>query len=308
MGVMEQGKRNRMLLGHDHNSLTWLIIINAVVFVLLKFIAVAYAVSGSASAAADFQTEVVSWFVMPADIHKLGVRPWTILTQMFTHTDVPYLVGSLLWLWCFGYIMQDLTGNRKLIPVYIYGGLAGALFFELTMYAVPALRSHIPTAAYYNAGAPVMAIAVAVTVLSPRYRIFPMIQGGLPLWILTLIFVAIDATFAGTNLAVAIAHLAAAGIGYLFVNRLRHGQDLGKWMDDLLTWTDNLFNPEKKHQPRSSHQTHFYKATRQPFHKTSNITQQRIDEILDKINQEGYHFLTEEEKEFLKRASEQKDI
>jgi len=35
------------------------------------------------------------------------------------------------------------------------------------------------------------------------------------------------------------------------------------------------------------------------------VTQQRIDEILDKINQKGYHFLTDEEKELLKRASEE---
>jgi len=49
----------------------------------------------------------------------------------------------------------------------------------------------------------------------------------------------------------------------------------------------------------------FYKKTRQPYKKTPNITQQRIDEILDKINQKGYRFLTDEEKELLKRASEE---
>jgi hypothetical protein len=30
-----------------------------------------------------------------------------------------------------------------------------------------------------------------------------------------------------------------------------------------------------------------------------------VDEILDKINQKGYHFLTEEEKDFLRKASEE---
>jgi hypothetical protein len=47
----------------------------------------------------------------------------------------------------------------------------------------------------------------------------------------------------------------------------------------------------------------FYKANQKPFEKTPLLTQDRIDNILDKINHKGYHSLTEEEKEFLKKAS-----
>ena len=36
--------------------------------------------------------------------------------------------------------------------------------------------------------------------------------------------------------------------------------------------------------------------------------QKRIDEILDKINLKGYRFLTDEEKEILRRASEDDNI
>ncbi|MBS1497488.1 MAG: rhomboid family intramembrane serine protease, partial [Bacteroidetes bacterium] len=46
----------------------------------------------------------------------------------------------------------------------------------------------------------------------------------------------------------------------------------------------------------------------EPFTKSTNITQQRIDEILDKINQKGYHFLTDEEKQVLKKASEDDNL
>ena len=37
--------------------------------------------------------------------------------------------------------------------------------------------------------------------------------------------------------------------------------------------------------------------------KIPNVNQQKIDDILDKINSKGYQFLTEEEKDYLKRAS-----
>jgi uncharacterized protein YcgL (UPF0745 family) len=39
-----------------------------------------------------------------------------------------------------------------------------------------------------------------------------------------------------------------------------------------------------------------------------NITSKRIDEILDKINQQGYHLLTDEEKDILRRAAEEGDL
>ena len=40
----------------------------------------------------------------------------------------------------------------------------------------------------------------------------------------------------------------------------------------------------------------------------TEVTQNRLDEILDKINQKGYHFLTDEEKSFLKKASEDEGL
>ena len=61
-------------------------------------------------------------------------------------------------------------------------------------------------------------------------------------------------------------------------------------------------NPKKESLSKSQL---FYKATVQPFKKTPTITQQRIDEILDKISQKGYSSLSEDEKEILKRASKE---
>ena len=76
-------------------------------------------------------------------------------------------------------------------------------------------------------------------------------------------------------------------------------------MNNFYDWTANLFNPAKPKKGKSVKSQLFYKATVQPFKKTPTITQQRIDEILDKIGQKGYHSLSEEEKEILKRASKE---
>jgi len=154
-----------------------------------------------------------------------------------------------------------------------------------------------------GAATSIVAVAVATTVLSPNYRLFPMLHGGIPLWVLTLVFVAIDfSTIGSTNGAVSISHIASGFTGFLFIAQVRRGRDPGAWMTSVSTWVNNLFNPEKKHK---GEEQFYYKTTRKPFEKTPHVTQQKLDEILDKINQQGYHFLTDEEKEFLKKASQE---
>ncbi|MBU6307012.1 MAG: rhomboid family intramembrane serine protease, partial [Bacteroidetes bacterium] len=66
-----------------------------------------------------------------------------------------------------------------------------------------------------------------------------------------------------------------------------------------------LFNPEKPKQKKAGiKEIHFYKATRKPFDKKPRLTQERIDALLEKIHQKGMDSLTQEEKEFLERASQ----
>jgi hypothetical protein len=125
--------------------------------------------------------------------------------------------------------------------------------------------------------------------------------------VLTLVFVAINfGSIAGSTngTPLLLAQLGGAGVGYVFVRQLRRGNDWSTWMNNFVRWVDDLFNPEKKHKKPAPKQQHFYKATKKPYEKTPHITQQKLDEILDKINQKGYHFLTDEEKDFLKKASQ----
>jgi hypothetical protein len=74
-------------------------------------------------------------------------------------------------------------------------------------------------------------------------------------------------------------------------------------MNNLVTWADDLFNPQKKHVQKPQKQQLHYKSTQKPFEKTPHITQQKVDDLLDKIHQKGYNSLSEDEKEFLKKAS-----
>ena len=291
--------------GDDRNALTVLISINAIIFLAISFISIIYYVTQSAPGA--FETEVLRWFLMPAKLGILAHRPWTLLTYMFTQTSVILAITNMLWLWVFGYIFQSIAGNSKLIPVYLYGGLAGALIFIIANYSIPPLRASLESEAMFGANAAIMAVAVATTTLAPDYRVFKMLNGGIPLWVITVLYVVVDfAGIATSGAAHHLAHLAGGFAGFMFVFSLRKGKDWSLWMNTLYEKGLNLFNPAKKQAPvRRMREKVFYKSgPHKPFVKSLNVTQQRIDEILDKINQKGYHLLTEEEKNILKKAGE----
>ena len=287
----------------DENPLVMLIAINLIFFVILNFIEIAYLLGNTEL----YQYKQDVWqHVVPAGQFGEFIRePWTIITHLFAHEKVWPLIGNMLFLWGFGFLLQDLSGPRHLAPLYLYGGIVGLMVWLMSLNLIPRF---IPQAASYTlagAGAPVMAIAAAATMLSPSYRIFPMIGGGIPLWIITLVYVLIDlAGLAGSAFPYHLAHLSGAGIGVLYVYALRKGTDAGRWMHRLYTGFFGLFSSDKK---KPSKKENYYYDTKgiKPIHKTQHITQQRIDALLDKINQHGLESLTDEEKSFLNRISDQ---
>lgn len=309
MKVREYKTGKSPLLGQSNNALVMLIAINALVFIILNFLKIVYYLSYSDNntAGAFFQKQILEWFVLPASFDHFITRPWTILVYMFTNYSILGLISSLLWLWAFGYILQDLTGNKKIFPIYLYGGFAGAFVYLLSVNLIPVLQQNVELIPdLTGGGAAVMAIAVATTALAPDYRLFPLISGGIPLWVLTLLYVIMDyAGIANMGAGHVFAHVAGGLIGFIFIRQMRKGNDWSNWMNRVVNWFDDLFNPEKKHRMQSSKERLFYQPTQKPYKKTVNVTQQRLDELLDKIHDEGYHMLTEEEKDFLKRASKE---
>ena len=304
-------KKHRFTLGQPGNALMWLFALNIIFFLVLLLIRTAVSVNSNSSAA--FFSDVVNWFQLPANAGKLAERPWAILTYMFSDTApidgiIPFrLISNMLWLWAFGSVLQALTGNNKLIPVYLYGGFAGALFFIVAGNLATFRGVSVDTMWLLGANPAVMSVALAATMISPGYRFFSHINGGIPLWIITIVYIGIDlAAVSRLPIAFPLAHAGGAIAGFLFVVLLKKKIDGSVWMNRLYLRAINLFNPDKSRKNDSVKEKVFYNTgNRSPYHKTSNITQQRVDEILDKISQKGYNHLTKEEKEILKKASEE---
>lgn len=302
-------KRNRPIrLGDDGNALVALFAINIIFFLLILLIEVSFHFSERSKDA--FTNEVLRWFWLPGTFESFIKQPWSIVTYMFSEssTEIIRIAVNMLWLWGFGRMLQQAYGNDKLIPIYLYGGVTGGLFFMAANSFLPAAPVSSPSLLGANTG--VLAIAMATTTLMPNFRFFTQIRNGIPLWVLMGIFILIDlAGIAGQGMAYSLAHLGALIAGFLFIILMRKGYDGSVWMNKLYRSFVNMFSPSNTPSKEKIREKVFYETGgRKPFTKTAHITQQRIDEILDKINQKGYHFLTDEEKEILNKAAENEDL
>lgn len=283
------------------NPLVMMIIFQAMFFILLNFLKSLYTFSSIQEEA--FFRNIYHWFLLPADPVKFLSRPWTLLTMMFSELRLLMVISNLIWLWTFGYLVQDLIGNDKLFPIYIYSAVFSALVFMLT---ANLMMGDLADAAFFSGIVPgIMGLAIAATMIAPQYRFFPMIGGGIPLWIIGLVYILLDVAALSSNLTMLIPHFFGGLTGFFFVVLLRRGNDPGEWMNLLARTVNSWFSPGKK-KPYSARSTPFYEqGKRSPFVKKSHVTQQRIDALLDKINQKGYEQLTEEEKKFLEKASKE---
>jgi membrane associated rhomboid family serine protease len=281
------------------NPLVMLIVLQVIFFIILNFIKSIYTFSSLAEAA--FLRNIYHWFILPAEMDKLITRPWTLITMMFAELKTLTVISNLIWLWTFGYLVQDLLGNDKIIPIYSFSAFSAGITFLLATNL--AFTGNTAGIFFNGAAAAVMGLAVAAATLSPAYRIFPMLGGGIPLWVITAVYVVLQVSALGRQPILLLPMLAAGVTGFVFISRIKDGSDPGAWLNRFFDWSANLFTPGKKSTAHIKQASFYQSGTREPYTKKPNITQQRVDALLDKINQEGYEKLTAEEKAFLKQAS-----
>lgn len=304
MGYRDYPAGKKVSIWSEHNALMMLIILNVFTFITLRFIMAVYGLSHLSEE--KFYSNIFQWFAQPGDPTTFMTRPWTMISAAFTHLDFFLLLSNMLWLWTYGYIFQDLTGNRSIIPLYLYGAMAGSLFFLAGYVLFQGKTMGTGASYYFGASASIMSVAIGTTVLAPGYRLFPMISGGLPIWVLTVVFLLIDVFYLAARPLWLLPHLAAGLMGLAYVLALRNGRDWGNWMNQSYEWLVHLFDPktQERKRKRARQEVFYHTGGKLPYRKQTNLTQQRVDELLDKINQKGgYENLTEEEKEVLKRAS-----
>ena len=288
-------------------ALTRLMYINAAIFILIKIVEVI----GVLAASPALAPTVISYLSVPASVGALASKPWTPLTYMFTHQGFIHLLFNLLWLWWFGKIFLSYLDQRKLVSLYIMGGLAGALLYIAVFNIFPAFADTVHVSIALGASASVMALVIATAVYLPEMEMHLLFFGRVKLKYLALITFLITSVFDfSVNTGGKIAHIGGALMGMAYGYGLKNGKDIGAWLNTTIDFFVNLFKPAKKLKVTYKKAAADFDArqakTDYDYNKVKAERQKAVDHILDKISKGGYDSLTREEKEILFSESQKK--
>lgn len=275
----------------EGSALTRLIYINIGVFLLLKVIAVFFYLVGQPFA-------FYNWLSVPSITEVLVQRPWTPFTYMFLHTGFLHLLFNVLGLYWFGQLFMYHFEGRKLLAVYLLGGLAGAFLYILAYNVFPVFDSVYGL--LMGASASVFAILVAIAVYDPNREIHLFFIGKFPLKYVAAFYVLLSVIGISTsNPGGNIAHLGGAVWGWFYIYQLRKGKDMGAGLVDLLdkiaAWFKGVF------KERSNMKVTYKKPPTddREYNREKNNQQNNLNHILDKIGKSGYDSLSKKEKELL---------
>ena len=293
------------------NGLIKLIMINVAVFIIMVLLKVILQISIPSNSNSIYNEFIYNNVAIPSAIDSFLFKPWTIITYFFTHSLDPifHIIFNMLMLYWFGQIIVEFIGSKKLVALYVLGGIAAGLIYLLMYNLVPYYSSN--KAYMVGASGSIFAIIVGAAVLTPDYKLFLLFIGSVKMKYIAGI--AIFISFLGTtgdNAGGNLAHLGGGLFGYLFIYQLRNGRDWSIPVTSTLDYFASIFKP--KPQIKITYKREVYqevssvKSTVSNKKFSDNPDQEMIDAILDKISESGYEKLTTEEKEILFKASQKK--
>jgi membrane associated rhomboid family serine protease len=240
---------------------------------------------------------ILGWLELPSNLLVFITRPWTLFTYFLLHEDPFHILFNLLVMYWFGQIIGDMIGSKRITALYVMGGVAGGLLYLLVYNLLPYFSGQVSSSVLLGASAGVYAIVTAAATLVPDYTMFLLFFGPVRIKYIALFYLVVSvAQTTSSNAGGNIAHLGGALIGFLFIKQLKRGNDIGKPVNSILGYFENIILREKTMKVS-------YKNTNKN-EKSNAPTQEEIDNILDKISQKGYGSLNKEEKQKLFQASQ----
>ena len=300
----------------------FLLFANVGIFLVTGMFAMGFTVGG-----VPLREVILEWFAL----WPIGENfwPWQLLSYQYLHGGFGHLFFNMLALWMFGMELENIWGTRRFAIYYTLSGIAAGL---VHMAITPLLGDLLgPT---IGASGSVMGVLLAFGLIFPDRPVmmFP-IFFPIPARIFVLLYAGLDLVLGVSNAGDGVAHFAHLGGALGGFLLLKFGEPLWAWLDEqagepgrssFSRQTDVRdveyrdvdrgpqirydFREENTPEPESEPSARFA-GPEQTLTKFvvdgERVTQEQIDEILDKISQAGYHSLTEHEKNILFQVSKQ---
>jgi membrane associated rhomboid family serine protease len=239
-----------------------------------------------------FYSYIMPYFAIgPNTTHPI-TKPWTILSHFFIETGLMAMISNFIWLWFFGFLLQDLKGKNSVLPIFVISGLVTGLIIYILATIFPNAMQQF----HLSMRLPLVTVVVATVLYAPQFRIFTMIGNGIPLYVAGIIFLLLNAfTLSTQQPAILIGYVVAIVIGVLYnygfknsFNQLQNKLNNDDWKPN---WTTQRNKPNRQRVESTK------------GFKVVDISEHKMNEILDKINAKGMDSLTPQEKEWLHQYS-----
>ncbi|MEN9742834.1 MAG: hypothetical protein RLZZ65_639 [Bacteroidota bacterium] len=283
-------------LYHNGSMTIRLIMANIGVFVVIQVIFALERLQ-VISSAHFFNQEDLSHFLfaLPTAFSGFIFKPWTLLSSLFAHFGLFHLFSNVLFLFFAGHTYESSYGPKRLLQLYILGGLAGNLTEILAHLFFPALQGS--GFSIVGASGAIMAIFTALALAQPQLQV--QLFGIFPLRIifLALFFFLKDLSSVGSSDQIAhFAHLGGALFGLLSIQQFWHIRLAQPWLGIQFKTKGSKLKVKKGGRP----------ITDEQYREQKQQNQEKLDLILDKISKKGYDALSKQEKDFLFQQS--KDV
>ncbi len=237
------------------------------------------------------------WLYIPSVFNEFLYKTYTLITYQFLHVGFFHLFSNMIIVYYFGNLFISLTHKKKLLPLYLLGGIFSGLIFLLAFNFIPSLE--VQNVHLVGASGSAMAILGAVATLVPEKEVY--LFGSFKVkfkWIAFSFLFFNLLTITVPNNAGNYAHIGGLLFGYVFIYLYKEGYDLAKPTNDILNYLFSFFIKDNK--PKATYINEKFKNKKQFISKKPSVeTQKKINAILDKISQSGYDKLTKAEKDFL---------
>lgn len=295
-----QDLKHRYQFGGMHIKLLF---INAFVFIGIGFLHVLTRLIGNPEIEQATSILLHDIFALQADFIGLITKPWGLVTSIFSHFEFMHFLFNMMFLFFAGQLFEQLFGGKKLLNIYLLGGLIGGLLEIIAHELFPALSNS--QSIIVGASGSIMAIFMAVAMYKPKTKI--MLFGILPIPIMLLagIYFVYDLLSLGMPDGTAhFAHIGGGIIGVITVKSIDNPKNIlirfTRFTDKIFALFQHDFFP-KKNKLKVEHGGR--PLTDEEYIEQKKANQARVDAILDKISKSGYESLSSKEKEFLFQQS-----
>ncbi len=219
------------------------------------------------------------------------LKPWSYITYIFLHKSLWHLLMNMLVLWFLGKRFMTCYGFRTLLALFIMGGIAGAISYQL-IYVLLHSTSMLPL------GLPLLGSSASIYCLifahifregEQKLRINQDIEVSyihLAYGFLALVFIFLF--FSKENIGGELAHIGGALLGILYAYILRkYNKDISEPFAKAIDWLILKW------------QELIYKLGLRREGTKSKINISKLEEIERKMKYSGFHSLNSDEKKEL---------